>query len=113
MPILTDLWNHYMNETIVRSATEHDLTEVLNLYRHLHPDEPQLETGTVERVWSTLLTSSFMTVIVAQAAELLADPGECELCAIHDLRSVMPRCRASQGQIPLGRYFTIASRAMP
>lgn len=59
------------NEIIIRSAVEYDLREVLNLYQHLHPHEPRLETAIAERVWSMLLTSSFMTVIVAQAAELL------------------------------------------
>jgi GNAT superfamily N-acetyltransferase len=66
-----DPWYQYMTEAIVRSAAEHDLPEEFNLYRQLHPHDPQLETATAERVWSTLLTSSFMTVIVAQAAEQL------------------------------------------
>src|SRR5258705_1948326 len=72
-----------MTEAIVRSAAEHDLPEVLNLYRHLHPHDPQLETATAERVWSTLLTSSFMTVIVAQAAELLVS--SCTLAIVPNL----------------------------
>jgi hypothetical protein len=59
------------NRSVRNIAAEHDLPEVLNLYRHLHPHDPHLETATAERIWSTLLTSSFMTVIVAQAAELL------------------------------------------
>jgi ribosomal protein S18 acetylase RimI-like enzyme len=72
-----------MTEAIVRAAAEHDLPEVLNLYRHLHPHDPQLETATAERVWSTLLTSSFMTVIVAQAAELLVS--SCTLAIVPNL----------------------------
>ena len=72
-----------MTQTIVRSAADHDLREVLNLYRHLHPHDPQLETATAERVWSTLLTSSFMTVIVAQAAELLVS--SCTLAIVPNL----------------------------
>ena len=72
-----------MNEAIVRSATQHDLPQVLNLYQHLHPHEPQLETSKAERVWTTLLTSNFMTVIVAQKAELLVS--SCTLAIVPNL----------------------------
>jgi hypothetical protein len=78
-----DLYYQYMTEAIVRSAAQHDLPEVLNLYRHLHPHDPQLETATAERVWSTLLTSSFMAVIVAQASELLVS--SCTLAIVPTL----------------------------
>jgi ribosomal protein S18 acetylase RimI-like enzyme len=72
-----------MNEVIVRSATQHDLPKVLNLYQHLHPHEPQLEIIKAERVWMTLLASSFMTVIVAQTAELLVS--SCTLAIVPNL----------------------------
>ncbi len=72
-----------MTEAIVRSATEHDLPGLLKLYRHLHPHDPELEPGTAERVWSTLLASGFMTVIVAQAAELLVS--SCTLAIVPNL----------------------------
>jgi len=78
-----DLWCRYMIEATVRSAAEYDLPGVLNLYRHLHPHDPQLETATAERVWSTLLTSNFMTVIVAQAAEMLVS--SCTLAIVPNL----------------------------
>ena len=70
-----------MKEAIIRRAIEQDLPEVLNLYRHLHPHEAQLETATAERVWSNLLTSSF--VIVAQAAEQLVS--SCTLAIVPNL----------------------------
>jgi len=72
-----------MTEAVIRSAGEHDLSEVLNLYRHLHPHDPELETATAEQVWSTLLSSSFMTVIVAQAAELIVS--SCTLAIVPNL----------------------------
>ncbi|MCK1576992.1 GNAT family N-acetyltransferase [Bradyrhizobium sp. 174] len=72
-----------MKEAIIRRATEHDLSEVLNLYRHLHPHEAQLEPATAERVWSSLLSSSFMTVIVAQAGEQLLS--SCTLAIVPNL----------------------------
>ncbi|MFK4581075.1 GNAT family N-acetyltransferase [Bradyrhizobium ottawaense] len=72
-----------MNEIIVRSATQRDLPDVLKLYQHLHPHEPQLEAAIAERVWTTLLTSDFMTVIVAQTAELLVS--SCTLAIVPNL----------------------------
>jgi ribosomal protein S18 acetylase RimI-like enzyme len=72
-----------MKEVIIRRATESDLPEVLNLYRHLHPHEAQLEPAIAERVWSNLLTSSFMTVVVAQAAKLLLS--SCTLAIVPNL----------------------------
>jgi GNAT superfamily N-acetyltransferase len=72
-----------MTDAIVRSAAEADLPELLNLYRHLHPHDPQLEPATAERVWSTLLASGFMTVIVAQAAERLVS--SCTLAIVPNL----------------------------
>ena len=72
-----------MTEAIVRSAAEHELPEMLKLYRHLHPHDPELDAAAAERVWSTLLASSFMTVIVAQAAELLVS--SCILAIVPNL----------------------------
>jgi len=72
-----------MTQAIIRSAAEHDLPELLKLYRHLHPHDPELEAATAERVWSTLLTSGFMTVIVAQAAGLLVS--SCTLAIVPNL----------------------------
>jgi GNAT superfamily N-acetyltransferase len=74
---------HDTTEAIVRAAAQDDLPEVLNLYRHLHPDDPRLETATAKRVWSTLLTSRFMTVIVAEAAERLVS--SCTLALVPNL----------------------------
>ncbi|SFP79637.1 Ribosomal protein S18 acetylase RimI [Bradyrhizobium sp. Ghvi] len=72
-----------MNESIIRSATRHDLPKVLDLYRHLHPDEPPLAAARAERVWTTLLGSDFVTVIVAETAELLIS--SCTLAIVPNL----------------------------
>ncbi|WP_409191948.1 GNAT family N-acetyltransferase [Bradyrhizobium sp. RDM4] len=82
-----------MTEAVIRSAGEHDLSEVLNLYRHLHPHDLQLEAATAERVRSTLLSSSFTTVIVAQAEELIVS--SCTLAIVPNL----PRGWRSYGAI--------------
>jgi len=72
-----------MTDAIVRSAAQHDLPQVLALYRHLHPSDPQLEAATAERVWSTLLASGFMTVIVVQTEERLVS--SCVLAIVPNL----------------------------
>jgi GNAT superfamily N-acetyltransferase len=72
-----------MTDVIVRSAAEADLPEMLSLYRHLHPHDPQVEPTTAERVWSTLLASGFTTVIVAQAGERLVS--SCTLAIVPNL----------------------------
>lgn len=72
-----------MTEAIVRTAADHDLPQLLNLYRHLHPLDPELDTTAAERVWSTMLASGFMTVIVAQAAGLLVS--SCTLAIVPNL----------------------------
>jgi ribosomal protein S18 acetylase RimI-like enzyme len=89
-----------MTDAIVRSAALEDLPEVLNLYRHLHPDDPQLETAAAERVWSTLLMSSFMTVVVAQTADLLVS--SCTLAIVPNL---------SRGGRPYGVIENVVTHA--
>jgi ribosomal protein S18 acetylase RimI-like enzyme len=72
-----------MTEVVIRLAAQHDLPEVLDLYRHLHPHDPQLETASAERIWSELLTSGVVTVIVAQAADRLVST--CSLAIVPNL----------------------------
>jgi GNAT superfamily N-acetyltransferase len=78
-----DRWYYAMTDVLLRSAAEHDLPELSNLYRHLHPQDPELETAAAAHVWSTLLASGFMTVIVAQAAERLVS--SCTLAIVPNL----------------------------
>ncbi|MBR0706108.1 GNAT family N-acetyltransferase [Bradyrhizobium liaoningense] len=72
-----------MTEATIRAAAEHELSELLDLYRHLHPHDPPLEPAAAERVWSTLLRSTFMTVIVAQAGKRLVS--SCTLAIVPNL----------------------------
>lgn len=72
-----------MTEAIVRAASEHDLPALLSLYRHLHPDDPTLDTASATRVWSTLLTAGVTTVIVAQMGDLLVS--SCTLAIVPNL----------------------------
>jgi len=72
-----------MTEAIVRAASEGDLPAVLELYRHLHPEEPKLDPATATRAWSALLRSGLTTVIVAQAGDLLLS--SCTLAIVPNL----------------------------
>lgn len=89
-----------MTDAILRSASQHDLLEVLDLYRHLHPHDPPLEKADAERVWSTLLASGFTTVIVAQAAERLVS--SCTLAIVPNL---------SRGGRPYGVIENVVTHA--
>ncbi|WP_027566637.1 GNAT family N-acetyltransferase [Bradyrhizobium sp. URHA0013] len=72
-----------MTPPVIRSAALRDLPAVLSLYRHLHPHEPELERATAERAWSALLTSNFVTVIVAEAGDMLVS--SCTLAIVPNL----------------------------
>ena len=89
-----------MTEAVIRAAAERDLPELLNLYRHLHPHDPELEPATAERVWSTLLSSGFMTVIVAEAANRLVS--SCTLAIVPNL---------SRGGRPYGVIENVVTHA--
>ncbi len=71
-----------MTEAIIRHAAHDDLPQVLDLYRHLHPEE-ELPTEHANRVWAALLASSVVTVIVAQAGEQLVS--SCTLAIVPNL----------------------------
>jgi GNAT superfamily N-acetyltransferase len=89
-----------MTESLIRAADERDLSEVLALYRHLHPQEPPLEAATAERVWSVLLASGITTVIVAQVAERLVS--SCTLAIVPNL---------SRGGRPYGVIENVVTHA--
>jgi GNAT superfamily N-acetyltransferase len=72
-----------MDEVIIRSATPSDLAGILVLYRHLHPDDPVVETATAERVWETLTGSAFMTVVVAELERRIV--ASCTLAVVPNL----------------------------
>jgi len=72
-----------MTKALIRTADERDLSEVLALYRQLHPQEPPLDATTAERIWQALLASGITTVIVAQVAERLVS--SCTLAIVPNL----------------------------
>jgi ribosomal protein S18 acetylase RimI-like enzyme len=71
-----------MTEAIIRDAAHDDLAGVVDLYLHLHPDE-RLPAETAREVWEAILSSGFMTVIVAQAGGRLVS--SCTLAIVPNL----------------------------
>ena len=72
-----------MVTAVVRPAVRSDLPGLLDLYRHLHPDDPQPDVVKIAETWSTLLGSGFTKVIVAVDAGLLVS--SCTLAIIPNL----------------------------
>jgi len=72
-----------MTTTIIRPARPEDLPRVLDLYRHLNPDDPQPDADKAECAWSALMGSDLTMVIVADAGGELVST--CTLVIIPNL----------------------------
>ncbi|WP_241671273.1 GNAT family N-acetyltransferase [Dankookia rubra] len=55
-----------MHDIIIRPATDGDLHGMLELYRHLNPDDPPVGPAAAAAPWSSLLRSGLTTVLVAE-----------------------------------------------
>ncbi len=55
-----------MPDAVIRPARPGDLSGVLDLYRHLNPDDPVLSPEDAEASWKALLGSGLTTVLVAE-----------------------------------------------
>ena len=78
-----------MPDISICTARPTDLAGLLNLYRHLNPDDPTPDAATAEAAWSVLTGSDLIKVIVADAAGVLIST--CTLVTIPNLtRGVRP-----------------------
>lgn len=67
----------------IRPARQADLPGLLDLYRHLSPDDPAPEPMRAENAWTRTLASNLITVFVAELdAELVAS---CTLAILPNL----------------------------
>lgn len=55
-----------MHDAIVRSARAEDLPGMLELYRHLNPDDPPIGPEAAKVPWAALLRSGLTSVLVAE-----------------------------------------------
>ncbi len=72
-----------MPEPFIRPARTADLDAVLNLYGHLHPDEPPPDPATAEAAWSAILSSGLTIPFVADIEGALVST--CTLAIIPNL----------------------------
>ena len=78
-----------MSDISIRTAIPTELAGVLNLYRHLHPDDPAPDAAAATAAWSAMTNSDLMKIIVAEVAGLLVST--CTLVTIPNLtRGVRP-----------------------
>jgi GNAT superfamily N-acetyltransferase len=78
-----------MPDVRVRTAKPTEMADPLCLYRHLNPDDPAPDVARAAAAWSALTNADFVTVIVAEAAGVLAST--CTLVTIPNLtRGVRP-----------------------
>jgi GNAT superfamily N-acetyltransferase len=78
-----------MPAAVIRPARPGDLPQVLDLYRHLNPDDPQPDAAKAESAWSALMASDLTTVMVAEATGELVST--CTLVIVPNLtRGVRP-----------------------
>lgn len=68
---------------MIRAAREDDLPGLLELYRHLHPEEQAPDPAVAASAWSSLLRSGLTTVVVAEAGGTLA--ASCTLAVVPNL----------------------------
>jgi pimeloyl-ACP methyl ester carboxylesterase/GNAT superfamily N-acetyltransferase len=74
---------HAMPGALVRTAGHSDLPGMLELYRHLHPDEPPIGPAAAAARWQVLLGSGLTTAFVAEEGGRLAS--SCTLAIIPNL----------------------------
>ncbi len=72
-----------MPQPEVRFAQQDDLAGILELYRHLNPRDPVLDTATAEAAWTALVGSGHTRVIVTEVAGVLA--ASCSLAVIPNM----------------------------
>jgi GNAT superfamily N-acetyltransferase len=68
---------------LIRPARTGDLRSLLDLYRHLHPDEQEPDPSLAEAAWTSLLASGLTTVFLAELAGGLV--ASCTLAVIPNL----------------------------
>jgi GNAT superfamily N-acetyltransferase len=68
---------------VIRAASGGDLQEMLALYRHLNPDDPDPGAARAEAAWSAILGSPTIIVFVAEADGKLVS--SCTLVIVPNL----------------------------
>jgi GNAT superfamily N-acetyltransferase len=72
-----------MPNPTIRLANQADLPGMLNLYRHLNPDDPVPDPAKAEAAWASLIHSRLATVLIAEIAG--APVSSCTLLIVPNL----------------------------
>lgn len=72
-----------VTDGVIRAARAEDLPGMLELYRHLNPEDPPLAPAVAEAAWRALLHSELITVFVAELDALLVS--SCTLVIVPNL----------------------------
>jgi GNAT superfamily N-acetyltransferase len=71
------------NSPTIRKIREDELSNLLGLYRHLHPDDPELAVTELEGLWRRILADSQSHYLVAEVAGQIVST--CTLAIILNL----------------------------
>lgn len=55
-----------MSNTVVRFIRHKELTELLQLYKHLNKDDPELDLREIDELWNKILDDEMMNIIVVE-----------------------------------------------
>lgn len=59
------------DEAVVRLINSQELPGLLQLYRHLHPDDPELAPGSLQEQWDVIMNDPGMKIIVVERDGML------------------------------------------
>ncbi|MCC3374144.1 GNAT family N-acetyltransferase [Cohnella sp. REN36] len=78
-----------MPENIVRTIQQHELDDLLRLYKHLHNDDPEIDMNEKAVLWNEILNDRYMKIVVAEIEGKLVS--SCVITIIKNLtRSARP-----------------------
>lgn len=72
-----------MTNATIRPAAANDLQEILHLYRHLNPSDPEIDPATAAGIWNQLINSTMTCTLVAELHGELV--GSCTITIVPNL----------------------------
>ena len=72
-----------MANPIVRFIDRHELPDLLQLYKHLQPDDPDLDPAEVQALWADIMDDELMQIVVVEADGKIV--ASCVLTMIRNL----------------------------
>jgi GNAT superfamily N-acetyltransferase len=73
----------FMTNPIVQFIHHNDLAELLLLYRHLNPDDPEIEPNQISELWNEIIKDEMMKIITVKLDDKIV--ASCVLTMIRNL----------------------------